>query len=50
MIYDKEYVKRFLEKQRFIDSIFDAVFEILICVIAFGLIMCAASMVKNIIL
>lgn len=50
MIYDKEYVKRFLEKQRFIDSIFDAVFKVLVCALAFCLIMCAASIVKNIIL
>lgn len=50
MIYDKEYVKRFLEKQKFIDSIFDAIFKILVCVLAFCLIMCAASMVKNTIL
>lgn len=43
-------MERFLKKQKFIDSIFDAIFEILIGVLAFGLIMCAASMVKNIVL
>ena len=50
MIYDKSYMERFLEKQKFIDSIFDAVFVIFVWVLIFGLIMCAASMVKNIIL
>lgn len=50
MIYDKEYIGRFLEKQRFIDSIFDAVFKGFICALVFGLIMCAALIVKNIIL
>ena len=50
MIYDKSYMERFLEKQKFIDSIFDAVFKGFICALVFGLIMFAASMVKNIIL
>lgn len=50
MIYDKSYMERFLEKQKFIDSVFDAIFRILVGVLAFGLIMCAASMVENIML
>lgn len=50
MIYDKSYMERFLEKQKFIDSIFNAVFVILVCVMVFVLIMCAASIVKHIIL
>ncbi len=50
MIYDESYMERFLKKQKFIDSIFDAVFKIFIGVLVFGLIMCAASMVENIIL
>lgn len=50
MIYDKEYIGRFLEKQRFIDHVFDAIFKGFVCALVFGLIMCAASMVKNIIL
>ena len=50
MIYDKEYIGRFLEKQRFIDSVFNAIFKGFVCALVFGLIMCAASIVKNIIL
>jgi hypothetical protein len=50
MNYDKEYIGRFLEKQKFIDSIFDVIFKGFIYALVFGLIMCAASMVKNIIL
>lgn len=50
MIYDKSYMERFLEKQRFIDSIFDAIFKGFVCALIFGLIMCAALIVKNIIL
>ena len=43
-------MEQFLEKQKFIDFIFDVIFEILVGVLTFGLTMCAASMVENIML
>lgn len=48
MIYDKSYMKRFLEKQKFIDYIFDVIFKVFVCALVVGLIMCAAAIAKNI--